>query len=190
MLFEDGSTDGWSWLDELEVYSPDCVPETVRDSNLSLDGTASASSTFSAYNAARFINDGLRQSDDSTNYWADFTPHFWYDWAQVEYRSPQQVNRIVVRAPYRQLQYWYDYRQLAITRVQYWDASVPRWRDVDSTQDNPVLDWIVPEVRADGSEIEQFDFPTVTTRRVRVLFERGNRQGGAFLDELESYWIS
>ncbi|HST41650.1 MAG TPA: hypothetical protein VLK58_19180 [Conexibacter sp.] len=39
-------------------------------------------------------------------------------------------------------------------------------------------------------EIKQFDFPTVSTSRVRILSERGNTFGRTMLDELEAYWIS
>ncbi len=52
-----------------------------------------------------------------------------------------------------------------------------------------MLNWPVP-VRLDGGEIKQFDFATVQTSKIRVLFEQGRNNTGGALDELEAYWIS
>jgi hypothetical protein len=188
VLIEDGSTDGWSWLDELEVYSSDCVV-APRDTNVALSGTASASSTWSGYDTA-FVNDGRRQTTTDDGYWRDTTAYISDDWVAIDWDAPQTLNRIILRMPWFGVDSWPPVNQTyGAVRVQYWDESTPRWVDVRSTQDNPALNWLIPE-RADGTEVKQFDFTTVTARRVRVLFDEATTLGWSFLEEFEAYWIS
>lgn len=184
VLIEDGSTDGWSWLDELEVYSTNCTT-TPRDTNLALAGTPSANDP----NDLAAINDGRLQTNATAGVWQDFTGYGGDDWAAINWSSPQSINRIVVRGP------WLDFppdwnRRLEKTRIQYWDAAIPKWRDVASSQPNPVIDWLLPYLATDGSEIRQFDFPTISTRRIRVFFEESTYYRYGYLEELEAYWIS
>lgn len=187
-LIEDGSTDGWSWLDELEAYNSDCAEPTPRDVNVAGTGAATASTTWNS--SASTIIDGRRQVDRYAGYWIDDSSYVDGDWVQVAWAAPQSINRIVLRAPWQQTSYAPTYRTLARTRVQYWADEIPKWVDVNSTQPNPIIDWVVPEDALDGSEIKQFDFPTVSTSRVRILSERGNAFGRTMLDELEAYWVS
>lgn len=191
VLFEDGSSDGWSWLDELEVYSPDCTPETPTGVNIAPAGTVVTSTAGSpVWYGARFITDDQRQAGSDWGYWTDNNYNITHDWAAIEWAAPQTLDRIVLRGPSLPRPTFLGARTLALTRVQWWDESIAKWLDVDSTQDNPIVDWVLPEGGVDGSEIKQFDFPDVTTRRVRVLFEDGNATRGAFLEEFEAYRIS
>lgn len=190
-LIEDGSTDGWSWLDELEAYCVECTA-TPTDVNLSLaahGGSATASSTFASWNPAA-LNNGRRETS-SDYYWNDNTRWTFPDWAQIGWARPKSLNRIVVRGPAFTSNGTIGYRTLGRTRVQWWDESSAAWVDVvgDTGQDNPILNWVMP-VGADGSEIRQFDFDPVWTTRVRVLIEDGATDGWSFLEEIETYLIS
>lgn len=53
-----------------------------------------------------------------------------------------------------------------------------------------MIDWLLPYLATDGSEIRQFDFPTISTRRIRVFFEESTYYRYGYLEELEAYWIS
>lgn len=189
-LIEDGSTDGWSWMDELEAYAAGCGGEpipTPRDVNLaqSFDGaTASVSSRTVGGGMPYILINGRR---DTFSYgWVDGTRYTFPDWAQVAWQQPLSINRIVARMPTTS-----PALAIARARIQYWDDATGVWIDVvgRAGQDNPVVNWSVP-VTLDGSEIKQFDFPTVSTSKIRVYFEEGTSTGFSTLDELEAYWVS
>jgi hypothetical protein len=187
-LIEDGATDGWSWLDELEAYSADCTP-TPRDVDIALNahgGTASAQSFYSNGWAPWVLNDGQREP--ISGYWLTTSGRAW---AQIDWTSPRPLNRIVLRGPIFARDVVSYGHVLDSTRLQYWDDDAAIWVDVTgrSGQDNPILDWVLPLVVADGSEVKQFDFPTVATSRIRAVIEQGP-QKFSFLDEIEAYWMS
>jgi hypothetical protein len=193
-LIEDGSTDGWSWMDELEAYAADCgaeAPPTPRDVDLArtVNGvTAEASSERPEYSAFTLIN-GAR---DGYGYhwlsWERFDPA--PAWAQVTWPWPRSINRIVLRSPIWPTGYADPYyTEMRSVTVQYWDAATSAWVAVSSTQANPLLDWHIPTGRADGTELKQFDFATISTTRVRALIEKTG-EGYAFLDDIEAYWVS
>ncbi len=204
-VIEGGSTDGWSWLDEIEAYSSsDCGSDddtTPSDVNLALaanGGEAIASSYFPSTSPGSgwlptALNDGRRQ-DFSQAYWNDGTTSVYPDWALIRWTAPRQINRIVLRAPVRTLATSVapEFRTLGRLTVQYYDATARAWVAVSgaSGQPNPIVDWVVP-VGADGSEIRTFDLPsTITTRRVRVWFDRGDYYGHSYLEEIEAWRIS
>ncbi|ADB48519.1 hypothetical protein [Conexibacter woesei] len=192
-VIEDGSTDGWSWLDELEAYAADCA--TPSNENLALGtnaGTAIASSEYSSLASIAKLNDGRRQTHLGRTYWMDGTGFSWPDWAGIKWSSPRSLNRIVLRGPALYSSYPTDRRTLGRTRVQYWSDDSSTWVDVvgRSGQDNPILNWVMPPDMTDGSEIRQFDFPTVATRRIRALIEEGGTHGWSFMEEIEAYWMS
>ena len=182
-LIEDGSSDGWSWLDELQAYT-DCTPEepTPRGVNLALvpnGGTAIASSAYSSSYPIAQINNG----HSSGNAWMDATTGVWPDWGGVEWRTPTQMDRIIVRLATGLSGVTYD------IRVQYWDSSTSSWVDVvgRAGQDNPALNWTMPRGK-DGTEVKTWDLATpITTTRIRTLFERGTYN--STLDEIEAYWM-
>lgn len=202
-LIEDGSTDGWSWLDELEAYSSsDCTTSgtTPRDVNLALaenGGEAIASSYYPGTSPGTgwlpaAMNDGRGQAYLSP-FWNDYTKHAYPDWAVVRWTGPRQINRIVLRGPIFALGTAAAYRTLGRLTVQYYEPSTRTWVAVSgaSGQDNPIVDWELPDGTADGSEIRTFDLATpITARRIRAYFERGDGDGWSYLEEFEAYWIS
>ncbi len=198
-LIEDGSTDGWSWLDELEAYSSsDCGSDddtTPSDVNLALTANGGEAVVSSYYPGTTpgtgwlptALNDGRRQ-DFTQIYWNDFTRHAYPDWAVVRWTAPRQINRIVLRMPVRTLSTSVapEFRTIGRVTVQYYDAATRSWVAVGGGT-NPIVDWVVP-VGYDGSEIRTFDLPaTITTRRVRAWFDRGDYDGWSYLEEIEAW---
>ena len=187
-LIEDGASDGWSWLDEIEAYDADCTT-TPRDVNISLiahGGRAIGSSEASVGSIAR-LNDGTR-----TGHWLDGTLRSFPDWAGIEWRSRRPLNRIVLRGRLFLPATPVVQRTLSTTYIQYWDDDQSLWFDIVTTgpgQDNPILDWVHPTQPADGSEIKQFDFATIGTSRIRIRVD-SSLDGRSFMDEIETYWIS
>ncbi len=174
VLIEDGSSDGWSWLDEIEAYAPDCeAPNDVNVAQRDYGGRPVASSNGRGWGAW-----GLNDTDRS-NDWRDDTQSFFPDWAGIGWNTPQTINRIVVRGPvfpdwvFPPSENWHT---LARTRIQYWDDGVAAWVDVVGArgQPNAIVDWELPLDLPDGSETKQFDMPrAITTTRIRALFEDG-----------------
>jgi hypothetical protein len=191
VVVEDGSSDGWSWLDEVEVYDHDRCRTPSNRVNIALadnGGISTASSTFTVW-APKALNDGIRQSAGNY-YWNDGTNGVWPDWAQIEWTRPRTVDRIVVRGMTFPPGWTIGYRTLRRTRIQYWDQATSTWEDVagHAGQDNPILAWVMPDGPADGSERRQFDFDSVTTTKIRALIEEGSTDGWSWLEEIEAYW--
>jgi hypothetical protein len=194
-LVEDGSTDGWSWLDELEAYEAGCgsgPPLTARDVDLALteNGVEAAVSSQSGAPEAGLINNGRR--DEYGYHWFDGTRWYFPDWAQITWPWPRSLNRIVLRAPVWPTGFGLPARTLARVRVQYWDLTTSTWADVAGArgQANPLVDWVIPELPATGSELAQYDFSTLATTRIRAYFEDGTAEGYSVLDDIHAYWMS
>ncbi len=191
LLVEEGSSTGWSWLDEIEAYDVDhdCEPPAEQCENIALDGTPIASSAFGGNWPVTGVNNGRRDSEWTFGFWNDGTNGVWPDWVGVEWGQPKTIDRIVVRVPLMRAGYPVGLITLARSRVQYYDDSASAWRDVAgrSGQDNPILDWTAPELVADGRETRQFDFTELTTSRIRLLIEEGATSGWSWLDEIEAY---
>jgi hypothetical protein len=191
LLIEEGATSGWSWLDEIEAYDvdQDCEPPVEQCENIALDATPIASSTIGGQWPLTGVNNGRADTDWTEGFWNDNTNGVWPDWVGVEWSQPRTIDRIVVRVPLMLSGYSTGAITLARSRVQYWDATASDWRDVvgRSGQDNPILDWIAAELVPDGREMRQFDFPELTTTRIRLLIEEGATSGWSWLDEIEAY---
>jgi hypothetical protein len=189
VLIEDGSADGWSWLDEIEAYgsSSQCA-----NPNLALTrngGSVTVSSELSGSFPAVNINDGQRRANGSGyGYWNDGTQGVWPDWAQIDWAEPQQIGRLVVRLPVGSPGPPEGARTLGRVRVQYWDDDTTSWTDVVDSDGapNPVIDWISPTVES-PDQTRTFSFPQVSTSRVRVVIEAGTTDGWSMLDEIEAY---
>lgn len=193
VLIEQGSEEGMSYLDELEVYEPEATCAHRPQANLALPvngGTASASSEhwWGTFPVAA-VNDGRRETGGTGGFWLDNTAFAWPDWAQVAWTAPVTIGRIVVRGVVNQPGYPDGYRVLRQVRVQWWDDATSTWTDVvgRAGQDNPIVNWEMPVSTADGSEIREFDFTPVTTDKVRVVVEDGSTEGWSSLDEIEAY---
>ena len=190
-LIEDGSTDGWSWLDELTAYSgDDChapYPPTERNVNLSLiefGGRAFASSEYSAPYGAQNVNNG--SINGNWNWW-DGTRYQDPDWVGINWQTPRKINKLVIVTPGPLDPSLYTYRKV---HVQYWDGTA--WADVVGArgQDNPILNWGSADWPA-GYWRRTFDIATpLFTTRVRVYFEEGAAVGFSVLDEIEAYWVA
>jgi hypothetical protein len=185
VVIDAGSTDGWSWLAELEAY--DCTP-----TNLALPrygGTAFVSSD--PYGG---IADELNRGAPNGRYWIDGTPGAFPDHAGIEWRSAQTFNRVVLRGPLWRTGMAPAERILHQSRLQYWDAAGSTWTDVVVTgpgQTNPLIDWQWPLAASSWDDVAtQFDFAPIATTRIRVLIEDGNGYGNSVLDEIEAYLIS
>lgn len=191
VVIEDGSSDGWSWLDEIEAYGAGCViPDPDPNPNLALasnGGQVSVSSELSSSFPGTAINDVLRQGGSAYGYWVDGTIWIYPDWAQIAWDAPQSIGRVVVRLPVGSSAPE-GYRTIRKSRVQYWDDSGSSWIDVPSTRDapNPILNWESSTV-ADASQVRSFSFTPVTTSKVRLLVEQGSDDGWSWLDEIEAY---
>jgi hypothetical protein len=191
VLIEDGSTDGQSWLEEIEAYKTDgCAAPTTG--NLALTewgGVASASSTHSAQYAPSAVNNGVRDTGYSQTFWNDGTPYVWPDWVQVAWPHVVTLNRLVIRGDVTVPGYPAGVSTLGKARVQIWNLTTETWDDVVGAagQSNPIVNWKMPEVVSDGSEIKRFNFPDTPTTKVRVLIEDGSSDGQSWLEEIEAY---
>lgn len=183
VVFDEGSSDGWSWLAELETW--DCLPNlaTAR-----YGGTAFTSSNAS-FSSASFLNDDYVAGD-----WMDGTPGLFPDDAGIEWRTARTLDRIVLRAPLWRSSMTPAERVLRQTRIQYWDAGSSTWSDVVVTgtgQRNPLVDWFLPQAASSLQDVSaQFDFAPVTTTRIRALFEAGTDYGDSVLEEIQAFEVS
>ena len=179
VVVEGGTTDGHSFLDEIEAHGPQCA-----NANLALrvhGGRASVSSETLPYNFMA-INDGIR------NFWLDGTVASFPDWAQVAWAEPQTIGRLVLRIPKGNDGPPVGYRTLREVRVETWDLSASRWVAVPSTSaaPNPILNW-VSSTTWDGSQERSFAFTPVTTDKVRVVIVDGTEDQISWFDEIEAY---
>lgn len=178
-VIEDGTTDGLSFIDEIEAHAPRCA-----NANLALrvhGGRASVSSETWPYNFMT-INDGVR------NFWMDGTVASFPDWAQITWFEPETIGRLVLRIPVGTVGPPVGNRTLRQVRVETWDGSAGRWVAVPSTgtAPNPILNW-VSSTTWDGSQERRFSFAPVTTDKVRVVIVNGAADGVSWLDEIEAY---
>ncbi len=183
VLIEEGSSDGWSWLAELEAY--DCLP------NLALTrhgGTAIASSEAYPGTTAN-LNDGYGGGQN----WYDGTPGVFPDWAGIEWSTARTLDRVVLQGPLLRAGAGSAEQIMHQTRVQWWDAASSAWSDVVVTgagQSNPLVDWAIPPApSSDAAREAQFDFTPVTTTRIRALIEDGNGYRGSVLDEIKAFQV-
>jgi hypothetical protein len=192
VLVEQGSEEGMSYLDELEVYEPEdrCTPRPQPNLALPVNGgAASGSSIYWGPYWETALNDGRRQSGATAGFWLDGTQWVWPDWAQIAWQQPVTLGRIVLRGVVNRPGYPDGYRTLRQVRVQWYDDATATWRDVvgRSGQDNPIVDWMMPVTTADGTEIREFDVASVQTTKIRALIEDGTTEGWSWLDEIEAY---
>jgi hypothetical protein len=144
---------------------------------------------YASYYPAAAVNDDVRETGASGGFWLDGTSWSWPDWVQVAWPQPVTLARLVLRGVVNRAGYPDGYRTLGQVRVQYWDAATASWMDVigQPGQENPIVNWVLPVTTADGSEIKQFDFASVTTTKVRALIESGTTEGWSWMDEIEAY---
>ncbi|MDO8211371.1 hypothetical protein [Conexibacter sp. CPCC 206217] len=135
------------------------------------------------------VNDGIAQTSGGRGFWSDDTPGVFPDWVQIRWDQPTTINRLVFRIAVSSPALPLGVRTQASTRIQYWDDSASAWVDVvgRSGQANPIVGWTSPLDAADGSERRQFDFPDVTTTKVRALIEDGASDGASWMEEIEAY---
>lgn len=95
VLIEQGSEEGWSYLDEIEAYEPEA---TCTQANLALPsngGVAGASSVIVSGNPAAAVNNGQRETGFTGGYWHDATHEQWPDWVGVTWPEPVAITRLV-----------------------------------------------------------------------------------------------
>lgn len=178
LVYLSGNSDGWSFLEELEAYNIELV-------NLSLPGSsgqASASSQLGGYPASA-VNNAIADRSPA-GYWNDATNGQFPDWVQVSWPTSREVNRVVLRLPVMLAIQPAPVRTIEQSTLQYWDVTVGQWVAIVR-----ISHWTAPGGVDDGSQIKEFEFPTITTDKVRWVVEAGNADGWSFLDELETYLI-
>ena len=182
VVVEEGSSDGWSWLAELETY--DCTPQNLAAPLY--DAVPFVSSERGA-NSYLGLTDGSPLGPVWMNDWPAPTPV--PDYAGVEWRTVQQLDRVVLRGPIQAAPIPVSDRTFGQVRLQWWDAATLSWTDADvvgAGQTNPLRGWTLPTTD-DGSQTRQFNFRAIRTTRVRALFEVGFRYGDVALEEFEAY---
>ncbi|MDW5598466.1 hypothetical protein VSS74_29165 [Conexibacter stalactiti] len=184
VLIEDGSSDGWSWLAELEAY--DCTPPNLA---LTEHGGTPFTSSERLPGSTSVINNGVPFAPSGPGYWMDDTAMTFPDYAGVQWRTTREFSRVVLRGPIWMMPQPPEDRSIGQLRVQWLDDATATWTDVDvvgAGQSNPLRDWVMP-LTDDGSQRVQFDFRPVRTTQLRALFEDGIRGEFSVLEEFEAY---
>lgn len=89
--FDIGNSDGWSFMNEIQVYGP--------SNNLALrgnGGNAAASSYLTLYGGSP----PSKLNDNTTGgYWNDNTQYNYPDWCEINWATQKTVNQVILRVP-------------------------------------------------------------------------------------------
>lgn len=172
VVFNAGNSDGWSFLEEIEVYN---------SVNIALESNGSVAIASSSHGSGLFPQGSLNDSKTS-KYWNDGTQNETPDWCEVNWNSVKYVDSAILRLPVMPPYLTEEQRTIGSLTLQYKDND-GAYHDIER-----VTNWTAP-IRDDGSQIKSISFPMVATRAIRVKFDVGSSDGWAFMEEIMVYSI-
>ena len=90
--FTGGNADGWSYLEEIQVYN-EAVP-----GNLALPGNGGTAIASSSHGSGAFPVSALND-DGRSGYWNDGTRFTYADTCGIAWTAPKLINEVVLRLP-------------------------------------------------------------------------------------------
>ena len=167
LYFTGGNSDGWSYMEEIQVYNQD----------LAIGANGGSPDASSAHSSGLFPIARLNDND-SNGYWNDGTQSVYPDTCSVTWASAQTINRVVLRLPILS-GYPLGDRTLGAFTLQYKSGS--------SYVNLQSFSSVVTPESDDGTQNLSVAFSAVSTTEIRVSFSSGNSDGWSYMEEIEAF---